>query len=844
MSEIEEAKKAVESSNPSIDGRKVNINLSYKKKNKSQPKMYVTNPSELLYYELSFGNLTYHEEYVQTKTFPSSSKSKMIIKSMEKNIEIILNLKRMQTNYNKFEIRFDSIDLICIDENRHSHINVFIVLNRPPFVFNYDDNEIAAALKLFMGTYADSDENWYRVAFDTNDYNWSLWLKFDLSYKRLVIDGLKSIKGIKTIFKHVNIRSLSYSIDDMRKRFKFNDFESLYALECLISQCKDILIGKINKDFNKLLNSCQDSSMVCKCIEILTDRLSKKRFSKLNNLLQKIINDYNKSFFKNSVYTNEKKSDNLAFIKRAIVTPTRVIYFFKQLNTSNRVIREFREDNFLRIRFRDDDLRKLNMARDLYDMNDIYAYIKQFLMKGVILCNRKFEFLAMSSSQLRDHGCWFIFNNPNQIKMNAAWARKWMGNFKDIRCVGKYAARLGQCLSASIEVFETNGFEIIPDIKAGPYCFTDGIGKISKYKAEEISKKYYDSKETSAFQIRFGGFKGVVAVDPNLSLSTPLLLRESMKKFESVYTKLDVLNVADYIPCYLNRQIIIILSTLGIDDDVFSNLQDEMLKKMSQMLVDPNLATHYLNKYYRSFFSFSKNSKLFNYCNDSFFRDLLKTIYQKQLQDLIKKSRIFVPKGRILMGTIDETRRLEPNQVFIRCSINELDNLFLKNNNDSIKICSDGKSFIVIGKIIVAKNPCMHPGDVRVMDAVHEPSLIHMIDSIVFPSRGNRPITNMCSGSDLDGDLYFVSWEPLLIPSKMHEPMDYESSTKIKIKSCDVEIEDVINFFVDFIEVDQLGRLANAHVAISDFSPLGVKDPRCIDLAKLFSEAVDFPKTG
>ena len=47
-----------------------------------------------------------------------------------------------------------------------------------------------------------------------------------------------------------------------------------------------------------------------------------------------------------------------------------------------------------------------------------------------------------------------------------------------------------------------------------------------------------------------------------------------------------------------------------------------------------------------------------------------------------------------------------------------------------------------------------------------------------------------------------------------------------------------------FIEVDQLGRIANAHLALSDSSPLGVKDPKCIELAKLFSSAVDFPKTG
>lgn len=31
----------------------------------------------------------------------------------------------------------------------------------------------------------------------------------------------------------------------------------------------------------------------------------------------------------------------------------------------------------------------------------------------------------------------------------------WMGNFSDIKCIGKYAARLGQSLSSSIETFQT-----------------------------------------------------------------------------------------------------------------------------------------------------------------------------------------------------------------------------------------------------------------------------------------------------------------------------------------------------------------------------------------------------
>ena len=344
----------------------------------------------------------------------------------------------------------------------------------------------------------------------------------------------------------------------------------------------------------------------------------------------------------------------------------------------------------------------------------------------------------------------------------------------------------------------------------------------------------------SAFQIRFGGFKGVVSIDPNL-VGKQLQFRKSMKKFESGYNRLDVLNLAEYIPCFLNRQVIVILSSLGVEDKAFSDLLDQSLKTINCLLINNQVASDFLIQYYRPIVSSTSiNTFNLNYTFEPFFRDLLKTIQQKMLTDLLKKSRIFVPKGRILMGTIDETRTLKENEVFIQCKYGLLDtpNSFEGTINDKF-----AKTFIVNSKIAVAKNPCMHPGDIRTLTAVNNHALHHMFDCIVFPSVGNRPITNMCSGSDLDGDLYLVTWEPSLIPVMQEEPMDYGSG-KAKEETEPISINQVIEFFVNFIKVDQLGRIANAHVAISDSSMRGVKDPMCLKLAKIFSQAVDFPKTG
>ncbi len=335
----------------------------------------------------------------------------------------------------------------------------------------------------------------------------------------------------------------------------------------------------------------------------------------------------------------------------------------------------------------------------------------------------------------------------------------------------------------------------------------------------------------------------MLAVDPELK-SHEIEFRESMKKFDSGRNSLDIINITDYIPCYLNRQIISILSSLGIADSVFSDLQDTMLKSTCNILVDGQYASQAIKIFYKNSYNWSspEDSKpKINYLLEPYFKELLMTIQRKLLDGLMRRSRIFIKKGRILMGVIDETQTLGANEVFIQCTLDDNDDYLDDNCFIGIK---SRNAFIVKKKVIVAKNPCMHPGDVRIVNAVDARGLRHLVDCIVFPATGARPLTNMCSGSDLDGDLYFASWEDSLIPMATVDPMDYTTPQCNEKLDGPIGNGDIVQFFVDFIKTDQMGRIANAHVAIADSSKLGVKDPLCIELAKAFSLAVDFPKTG
>jgi RNA-dependent RNA polymerase len=52
------------------------------------------------------------------------------------------------------------------------------------------------------------------------------------------------------------------------------------------------------------------------------------------------------------------------------------------------------------------------------------------------------------------------------------------------------------------------------------------------------------------------------------------------------------------------------------------------------------------------------------------------------------------------------------------------------------------------------------------------------------------------------------------------------------------------DFFVTFMKNDSLGRIAHAHLAQADQEVNGVQSDVCLELAKLHSQAVDYPKSG
>ena len=93
-------------------------------------------------------------------------------------------------------------------------------------------------------------------------------------------------------------------------------------------------------------------------------------------------------------------------------------------------------------------------------------------------------------------------------------------------------------------------------------------------------------RQLSVIQIRYKGAKGLLVKNRALK-KNEIHLRKSMIKYqcrhESTSKYLDILDWNKYKAGFLNRQVIILLRTLGIPDMTFTTLQNEHIHKIASM---------------------------------------------------------------------------------------------------------------------------------------------------------------------------------------------------------------------------------------------------------------------
>lgn len=181
-----------------------------------------------------------------------------------------------------------------------------------------------------------------------------------------------------------------------------------------------------------------------------------------------------------------------------------------------------------------------------------------------------------------------------------------------------------------------------------------------------------------------------------------LYLRPSMNKFDSKNCSIDIVRVSS-IPSvgFLNRQIILLLSSLGIRDEAFFSMQEEMLQHLRTLTIDADKARQFLrqfggsggNGYHVFLLAYLKS---FGNKIDPFARQILVVFQAFLVKELRTKARLLLPNTWSLLGVADETGILHYGQVFIR----------IEEKNDD----GDLVSKVLTGSVIVTRNPCFHPG--------------------------------------------------------------------------------------------------------------------------------------
>ena len=187
---------------------------------------------------------------------------------------------------------------------------------------------------------------------------------------------------------------------------------------------------------------------------------------------------------------------------------------------------------------------------------------------------------------------------------------------------------------------------------------------------------------------------------------------------------------------YLNDEVVLLLQSLGISTEVLLEKQRQHLNVLNEASQDPVAAFRLLI----SLGHHETAEKLMLNGKESVSGTVSKVITEEYTRMLNKrgeqKCRILIPKSRLLFGVGDPRDILRSGECFVKVT-----------HEDGIALA------VTNTWLIVARNPCLHPGDLQKFWAVAPPELDHLVDCIVFSTQGKRPAADLMSGGDLDGDM-------------------------------------------------------------------------------------------
>ena len=270
---------------------------------------------------------------------------------------------------------------------------------------------------------------------------------------------------------------------------------------------------------------------------------------------------------------------------------------------------------------------------------------------------------------------------------------------------------------------------------------------------KEICNDLNKGEFASAMQIRYKGAKGVLVVNPKIE-GKKIMLTKSMVKFKCHNTEdLEVIRFSRYSPGYLNLQIIILLLLNGISKGrIFKIAKKEVSNYRNYKMVKDNLPIKNI-EFEKVLKNIKKNNIILEKQKDYMSKIARSTYIYNRLSNISKKYRFHMKNCCFLIGVCDFDNILGENEIFVQ-------------------ICRENKRKIITGDILVTKNPCLSIFDLQKVKGVKNDFFSeYFTNVIVFPSKGAIPLPSKITGSDLDGDIYWVCWEKSFI--KEFKSKDY-----------------------------------------------------------------------
>ena len=299
-------------------------------------------------------------------------------------------------------------------------------------------------------------------------------------------------------------------------------------------------------------------------------------------------------------------------------------------------------------------------------------------------------------------------------------------------------------------------------------------------------------QQISAVQIRVLGVKGVITCVPKSYWKeiqqrykfgdAKLVIRESMVKFEGnpkIYGYFDIYNYSSVQGGNMNRNVFQCLLKMTTDSGKMEKIFTGLLSNYIQEFMDKDEDMKFIDTLYSPNLESSQSSSLDNIVRSlilaghsiglPFIHKNITTKFKQRFQTILddKLSLKFqTPYTCNLIGIIDESGTLQPDEVYIPC-LKLMTDLGIPGYQD-------------LNSILFYRNPLAYEGDIQKMKLVKtttNPFLKSLSNVIVFPKvlNGKSP-HQMAAGGDLDGDLYEIIYHPGIIElfAKNIEQIDYD----------------------------------------------------------------------